>query len=212
MVAKRIISGFLGCILLIMGNVALADQTPDPMKMLKNTTGQVIDKLKHNQKKLHQDPDFVYDIIHEVLLPQVDVRVMSMSVLGRNAWRKASEKQRTAFTKAFTKTVIKTYASALKEYQDQKVTFQPLRGGYEGKSVLKVDSHIVQQNGNKVPITYSLILKDNQWKIFDLNVEGISLLQSFRSQFASELAQGKSLDEIIEELRQHNKKMNNSND
>lgn len=207
--AKRLTSILVGFMMMITANLALANNPPDPMKMLKNTTGDLIQKLKNNQKKLHQDPDFVYDIIHKVLLPKVDVRVMSMSVLGRNAWRKASEKQKKAFTQAFTKTVIKTYASALKEYQDQKVTFQPLRGDYQDKHVLKVNSHIVQQNGNKVPISYSLILKDNQWKIFDLNVEGISLLQSFRSQFASELAQGKSLDEIIEELKQHNKKMNN---
>lgn len=207
---KRITIVFVSFMMLIMGNLALASKTPDPMKMLKNTTGTLIDKLQNNQKKLHQDPDFVYKIINNVLLPKVDVRVMSMSVLGRNAWRNASEQQRKAFTQAFTKTVIKTYASALKEYQDQKVTFQPLRGGYEGKHVLDIDSHIVQKDGNKVPISYSLIRNDGEWKIYDLNVEGISLLQSFRSQFASELAQGKSIDEIIEELKQHNKKLNNN--
>lgn len=206
---QRITSALIGIMLLLVGNWALANQTPDPMKMLKNTTGELIQKLKNNQTKLHNDPDYVYKIINNVLLPKVDVRVMSMSVLGRNAWRKASEKQRKAFTKTFTQTVIRTYASALKSYENEKVTFAPLRGGYQGKNLLTVDSHIVQKNGNKVPITYSLILKNGQWKIYDLKVEGVSLLQSFRSQFASELTQGKSVDDLIKQLQQHNQKINN---
>lgn len=206
---QRITSALIGIMLLLVGNWVLADQTPDPMKMLKNTTGQLIQKLQNNQQKLHHDPDYVYKIINNVLLPKVDVRVMSMSVLGRNPWRQASETQRKKFTKTFTQTVIRTYASALKSYEDEKVTFSPLRGGYQGKNLLDVDSHIVQKNGNKVPITYSLILKDGQWKIYDLKVEGVSLLQSFRSQFASELTQGKSVDDLIKQLQQHNQKINN---
>ena len=195
-------------LLCFFGIMSVAYGMSDPMIMLKNTTDQLLASLKANRAHLKSDPTFVYGLVNRILLPKVNVQVMSMSVLGRNAWSKANATERQQFTKAFTQTVVKTYSSALNAYTNQAVRFYPIRGGYEGKSVLQVNSQIVRPDGGPaVPISYSLVAQGGQWRIYDLSVEGISLLQSFRSQFASELAQGQTVAQIISELQKHNSAM-----
>lgn len=204
---KKIIAGL---ILLVSASFVFADNTPDPMIMLKQTTDTLLASLQANKTKLKADPAYVYSIVNQVLLPKVDVNIMSMSVLGRNAWAQATPGQRQQFTKAFTTTVVKTYASALNAYTNETIQFYPIRGGYQGKQILQVNSQVVRRNGPPVPVSYSLVLQNGQWRVYDLNVEGISLLQSFRSQFASQLAQGQTIAQIIANLQAHNAKMNNA--
>jgi phospholipid transport system substrate-binding protein len=194
-------------ILLTCAGVAFAASSPNPMVMLKNITGNLLSSLSKNQVKLRANPTYVYSIVNRILLPKVDVQVMSMTVLGRNGWYRATPSQRTQFTKAFTTTVVKTYASALNAYTNETIKFYPIRGGYQGRTVLQVNSQILRPDGPPVPVSYSLVLRNGNWKVYDLNVEGISLLQSFRSQFASQLAQGYSVAKIIQTLKSHNAKM-----
>jgi len=138
------------------------------------------------------------------LLPHVDVTGMSRSVLGREAWNKASPADRQAFTQAFTQLVIRTYSTPLAEYTNETVTFLPIRGGLDG-SFTRVSSVIVRPSGQRIPLSYSLVSKNNDWKIYDLSVEGVSLLQSFRSQFGQVL-QNSSMQDLIAQMRQHTKK------
>src|SRR3990167_7806846 len=201
---KKLIILGVSCFML---TTAFAQQTPDPMAMLKQTTDQLLANLKANKPKLKQNPTFVYGLVNQILLPKVNVQVMSMSVLGRNAWAQATPAQQTAFTKAFTTTVIKTYSSALNAYTNETIKFFPIRGGYQGKQVLQVNSQVIRPDGPPVPISYSLVLQGSIWQVYDLSVEGISLLQSFRSQFSSQLAQGQTIAQVITDLQQHNAKM-----
>lgn len=181
--------------------------TPNPTTMLNNMTNQLLSALKQNRAKLQSQPTFVYSLVDKILLPHVDKITMAQSVLGRQGWTKATPAERKAFTNEFTNTVIRTYASALNAYTDETVKYFPIRGGYEGKQFVQVNSQIVRPDGPPVPITYSMILNGNEWKVFDMNVEGISLLQSFRSQFSAQLSQGMSVSQIISNLKAHNQKI-----
>lgn len=198
---------YLSFILLCCVSASVFAATPNPVSMLKGTTSKLISALKQNRSKLRSQPSYVYKIVDKVLLPQVDTIVMAQSVLGRTGWRKATPAQRREFTNEFTNTVIRTYASALSAYTNEKVVFSPLRGGYQGRQVIQINSKIMRQNGPPVAITYSVILRNGKWKIFDLNVEGISLLQSFRSQFSAQLSGGDSMAKIIQNLKNHNTKI-----
>jgi phospholipid transport system substrate-binding protein len=82
------------------------------------------------------------------------------------------------------------------------VHFFPVRGGYEGKNNLEVISQIERPDGPPVKVSYRMVYKGS-WKIYDLNVEGISMLGSFRSQFADQLANG-NIDALIQTLKEHN--------
>lgn len=171
-----------------------------PLPMLEGSANQIIAMLKENKATLKQNPQVIHQAVQRYLLPNVDVSGMSRSVLGRQAWGKATNNERQAFSQAFTKLVIRTYATPLAEYTDEKIKFLPIRGSLDGR-FLRVNSVIIRSNGQNIPLSYSLVSKNGTWKIYDLSVEGVSLLQSFRSQFADAL-RNSSIQEIIKKLNE----------
>lgn len=174
-----------------------------PVPMLESSANQIIQTLKQNQATLKQNHQIVYQAIERYLLPNVDVNGMSRSVLGRLAWNKATAAEKKEFTKAFTQLVIRTYASPLAEYSGETVKFAPYRDS-ENSRFTRVNSVISRSNGQRIPLSYNLVSKDGQWKIYDLSVEGVSLLQSFRSQFGQVL-QSSSMHDLIAQMRQNKK-------
>ncbi|HBI21091.1 MAG TPA: signal peptidase [Legionella sp.] len=174
-----------------------------PVPMLEQTANQILDTLKKNQASLKSNHQIIFQAIERYLLPNVDVMGMSRSVLGRDAWGKATLDEKKAFTKAFTQLVIRTYASPLAEYSGETVQFLPLRGPVDGRFT-RVTSVISRSSGQKIPLSYNLVSKNGQWKIYDLSVEGVSLLQSFRSQFGQVL-QHSNMKGLIAEMQQKKK-------
>src|SRR3990167_6334031 len=106
---------------------------PSPVPMLENTATQIINTLKKNQSSLKGNHQIIYHAIEHYLLPNVDVNGMSRSVLGRQAWNKASPAEKAEFTQAFTQLVIRTYASPLAEYSGETVLFLPLRDATDSR-------------------------------------------------------------------------------
>ncbi len=172
-----------------------------PVPMLENAATQIIDTLKKNQASLKLNHQIVYHAIERYLLPNVDVVGMSRSVLGRQAWNKASAAEKTEFTHAFTQLVIRTYASPLADYSGETVAFLPLRASADSRFT-RVNSVISRSNGQHIPLSYNLVSKNGQWKIYDLSVEGVSLLQSFRSQFGQVL-QNSSMKDLLAQMHQN---------
>jgi phospholipid transport system substrate-binding protein len=174
-----------------------------PLDLLQNTSNQLISALRQNQATLKTKPQVVYRIVDQILLPHVDLVNMSSRALDRNAWLSATPEQRQAFTQQFTILLIRTYASALAQYTNEKVSFLPLRGDFNNLARVQVDSSIIRESGPTISVSYRLMRINNQWKLYDFSVDGVSLIQSFRSQFADELQQ-RGLDGLIQELSQHN--------
>ncbi|WP_298626836.1 phospholipid-binding protein MlaC [uncultured Legionella sp.] len=170
-----------------------------PVPMLEHAANDIIATLKENKSSLKSNPSIIYKAVETYLLPNVDVAGMSRSVLGRQAWSKASAAERSQFSQAFTRLVIRTYSSPLTQYSDETVQFLPLRGSLDSRFI-RVNSVIVRSKGQNIPLSYSLVAKNGQWKIYDISVEGVSLLQSFRSQFAQAL-QHSSITEVIKEMQ-----------
>ncbi len=194
----RILKTILLAVGVVLSPMIIAQSSPVPM--LEQTANEIISTLKQNKANLKSNPNIVYNAVEKHLLPIVDVAGMSRSVLGRQAWMKASETQRTQFSQAFTRLVIRTYSSPLAQYSDETVQFLPVRGSLNSR-FMRVNSLIVRSEGQNIPLTYSLVDKNGQWKIYDISVEGVSLLQSFRSQFAQVL-QNSSIDEVIKQMQQ----------
>ena len=169
-----------------------------PVPMLEHSANDIIAKLKENKSHLKSNPEIINKVINTCLLPHVDVDGMSRSVLGRQAWNKATPAERVQFSQEFTRLVIRTYANPLAQYSDETIQFLPLRGSVNSR-FLRVNSIIVRSSGQNIPLTYSLVSKNNEWKIYDLSVEGVSLLQSFRSQFAQAL-QNTSITEVTKKM------------
>lgn len=189
----RIIKTILFVVSVILSPIIYAQNSPIPM--LEQTANNIIATLKENKSSLKSNPNIIYQAVETNLLPIVDVAGMSRSVLGRQAWSKATEKQKNQFSKAFTRLVIRTYSSPLAQYTNESIQFLPLRGSVNSR-FLRVNSIIVRSEGQNIPLSYSLVSKNGQWRIYDLSVEGVSLLQSFRSQFAEAL-KNSSIDEVV---------------
>ena len=125
---------------------------------------------------------------------------MSRSVIRPNVWRQASSGQRSRFTRAFTRLVTRTYSGALSEYTNETVKFHPIRGGYQGKRRLTVHSTIQRKGARNIDISYRVYNRGGRWKIYDMSVAGVSILQSYRSQFSSQLSRG-SFEKLIAKLK-----------
>ena len=183
---------------MFLSQTMLAQSSPVPM--LERAANEIISTLKENKSSLKSNPSIIYKAVETHLLPNVDVAGMARSVLGRQAWNKASPAERVQFSRAFTRLVIRTYSSPLAQYSDETIQFLPLRGSLNSR-FMRVNSVIVRSEGQNIPLSYSLVSKNGQWKIYDISVEGVSLLQSFRSQFAQVL-QHSSINEVIRQMQQ----------
>lgn len=129
---------------------------------------------------------------------------MSRRVLPPQIWNSATPSQRMQFQKEFTTTLIRTYASALTSYQDQTVQFYPIRGGYQGLRTVEVRSEITGSETQPIQVTYRLMRVGSVWRLYDLSVEGVSMLESFRSQYAEILSSG-SMEQLLQRMSQHNR-------
>lgn len=180
---------------------------PSPVVMLEKNSSAIIQALQSNQATIRRNAKVVYGIVDRIFVrPHVDLTLMSRRALGPNDWNKASVSQRNQFSREFADLLIYTYAGALAQYTGEEVKYFPIRGGYAGKTSVQVDSVILRPSGPKIPVSYKLVLhSDNDWKVYDMTVEGISLVNSFRSQFSRELAQG-GMENLIKRLQQHNAK------
>ena len=108
--------------------------------MLKQTSDDVIAELKAKNVNVKKDRSMVHEIVDRILLPHVDIRGMARSALGRTVWKKASAAQRNKFSNEFITLMIRTYSGALVAYSDERIKFLPIRGGYDGKRRVKVNS------------------------------------------------------------------------
>ena len=162
-----------------------------PVDFLDGIATRVIKSL--DQKKGRLTPGVAYSIVNRIMLPHVDVTGMSRSVLGRDAWNKASGGDRSRFSREFTKLVVRTYSKAISKYTDEKVS----------DARVEVKSLVKRSNGPNIPINYRLIRKGSRWKVYDLSVEGVSLVATYRSQFASQIRNG-GINTIINQLKQKN--------
>jgi phospholipid transport system substrate-binding protein len=177
---------------------AYAMAVSSPVHMLQSTSDQMLDAL---QKTENRNDAALYHLVRRILLPHVDLDLMCEQVLGRY-WIKATPDQRTQFKTQFTYYVTRTYSSALSSYTNEKVRFFPLRGGASGNRV-QVNSAIDQSNGQSISVSYRLILSGGQWKVYDFSVEGVSIIDNYRAQFADTL-RTEGLEGLIKRLKSRN--------
>ena len=197
---KKVIVALFG---LLIGTMAWAISSP--VELLQNTSNQLISALQRNQATLKTKPQIVYGIVNQILLPHVDVMSMSSKALGREAWLRATPTQRQAFSQQFASLLIRTYSSALAQYTNERVNFLPLRGDYNNQSRVQVNSVIVRESGPSINLSYRMMRVGGQWMLYDFSVDGVSIIESFRSQFV-EVLQQRGIDGLINELAQHNAK------
>lgn len=181
---------------------AAGADTPGPEALVKQTTHDVLEVLEKHKEEIHSDPTKVAGYVRDLVIPHFDFALMSRFVLAR-AWQSASEDQRKAFTKEFKQLLIRTYGKSLAEYSGQKVNFPPMQSD-PSRGRVTVPTEVEQQDGPTIPIDYSLYKTDSgEWKVFDVVIDGVSLVQNYRSSFASKIDRS-GMDALIKQLRERN--------
>lgn len=202
---RNIMTGFLAIGLMLWTSIAVATPLPDPTPNLQAWSNDMIAALQKNQASIRKNPQEVYDIVDNILVPHCDVGLMARLALGRNAWNNATPTEKKDFIPAFQSLMQRTYASGLSSYTDESVKFFPIRGGMqEGQNRVEVKSEILRNDGPNIAVNYRLIFQKGDWYVYDFCVEGVCMIDSFRSQFAADLSNGVTVPELIKKLNAHN--------
>ena len=178
--------------------------TPTAEEIVRSTADQVIARLKADREELNARPELIYNLVDELIIPHFDFTSMSKWVLGQN-WRKATPAQQESFTTQFRTLLVRTYAKALLEYSDNEITYYPVQDNPES-NLLVVKTDVAQTGSTKIPINYSLHIKEGEWKVVDVAINGISLVSTYRGSFASQIRTN-GLDSLINQLIDKNNKI-----
>jgi phospholipid transport system substrate-binding protein len=190
---------FLTLLLLLLVAPVMASTGPE--MLIRETSEKVLDEIKTNAKKYASDPQGIYKLVDEVVLPHFDFESMTDLALGRYKDEVDSE-QRPAIIYEFRLLLVRTYSSALLEYTDQAMIYLPMEG-VEADGEVTVRTEIEQAGGFPIPINYMLRLGDDGWKVIDISVDDVSLVTNYRSSFARAIKKD-GVDGLIETLRSRN--------
>ncbi len=169
---------------------------------VKANADDVLALIKKDKDIQNGDMRKIYDLAEEKILPNFDFERIGRLVLGKY-WAGATKQQQEDFTKEFRSLMIRTYSSALSKYRNQTIEYKPLRAQPTDKDVT-VKTLIVQPGGQPIAVDYALEKSGDTWKVFDIAIEGVSLVTNYRSQFSGEVRQS-SLDGLIQKLAEKNK-------
>lgn len=178
---------------------AWAQQAPDAL--VKEVSTEVMDAAREDKAIQQGDVQRVITLVDSKIMPHVDFERMTASAVGRY-WRQASAEQKQRLQTEFKQLLVRTYAGALAQVKDQRVVMKPMRASPEDKEVI-VRSE-VRGKGDPVQMDYRLEKTANGWKIYDVNVLGVWLVENYRNSFAQEISQG-GIDGLISKLAERNK-------
>lgn len=178
---------------------AVADS---PQDVIKETSQRMIAALNKDRPALQQDASKIYDLVDQILLPHFDFELISRWALGKY-WRSASPEQRTRFTDQFRTLLVRAYASALLEYSNEEIRFPATSAPAANTNDVTVPTQVQPRSGAPIPINYSMHFMNGAWKVYDVTVDGISLVTNYRDTFVSQIRDG-GMDAVIQGLEQRN--------
>jgi phospholipid transport system substrate-binding protein len=176
---------------------APAANTLGPQELVENSAKRMLAELDKNRPVYAKDPAKLDALVANVLLPNFDSEYSARLVLGQT-WRTATEDQRKRFVDAFYHSLLRNYGTALLNFTADKFVILPYKGD-PGDKTATVRTEVKKSSGENVPVNFSLRKTETGWKAWDVVIEGISYVKSFRTDFGAEIQQ-KGLDEVINRL------------
>ena len=173
----------------------------EAVKLVDDTTNAIKTAIRKDKDALAKDKNRLMMLVDEIVLPHFDFNKMSSWALGRY-WKQASKEQKTKFTNEFRKLLVRTYAVALLDNVDRKITLLPAKPGKTDDKVL-IQTEVEQGGGFPIPIDYKMHRLDGQWKVYDVVIDGISLVSNYRTSFSQEIRKS-GIDSVIASMAQRN--------
>lgn len=198
----KLIVNLLAGVAFVLSAITVAAETIAPDVLVKNTANEVLEIVRKDKDIQTGDMRKIGQLAEEKILPHFDFDRMSRMVLGKN-WSKATKEQQQQFIVEFRSLLVRTYASALTKYRNQTIEYKPLRAQATDTEVT-VKTQVMQSGGQPLPIEYSLAKNDDAWKVYDVVIEGVSLVTTYRGQFSTEVKQS-GMDGLIHKLADKNR-------
>ena len=158
-------------------------------------------EITANSGSYKSDPQKVYKLVDELVLPHFDFAAMTDLALGRYI-DEVNAEQKPAIVSEFRQLLVRTYSSALFEYTGQELIYLPMEGS-EAEGLVTIRTEIEQAGGFPIPINYKLRLGEKGWKVFDVSVDEVSLVTNYRSSFARAIKKD-GVDGLIKTLQERN--------
>ena len=174
----------------------------DPTKLIETSANIMTSELDARRAEFRKDPAKLRALVERVLLPNFDVDHSARLVLGKH-WRTATPAQRQRFIDAFYGSLMTNYGDAMLEFTGDRIRVLPSTVAPDATSAV-VRTEVKRSNGQKIPVNYSLRKTEQGWKAWDVVIEGISYVKSFREDFGAEIDQ-KGLDAVIQRLEAQNR-------
>lgn len=160
------------------------------MQIIKADKGVVADKAK------------LYQLVDAKVLPHFDFNRMTQLAMGRN-WKNASDAQKETLVKEFRQLLVRTYSTSLSQFKNQTIDFKPTKVA-DADTEVTVKTLVNQPGGSPVPIDYSMQKSNSSWKVFDVTVEGVSLVTNYRGEF-NEQIRSAGIDGLVKTLADKNR-------
>ncbi len=178
---------------------AQAQTAPDAL--IKQVSTEVIDTVKSDKAIQAGDVGKIISLVDAKVMPHVNFQRMTASAVGRH-WRSATPEQQKRLQDEFKILIVRTYAGALTQVKDQTVQLKPLRAGADDNEVVVRTE--VKGKGDAIQLDYRLEKNGGGWKIYDVNVLGVWLVEQYKSSFAQEIGSA-GVDGLIAKLAERNK-------
>lgn len=184
---KRIQISLAALLLSMVSTVLVAAEQHPAQTLIVDSISTLLEVLETEGDRLKSDPDYLQSKVDELVVPNLDFNTMTKLAVGK-FWRKADSAQKIELVTEFKTLLLNTYTSALTQYSGESIVFEPFRPeSREDRAVVR--STFSQSGGSDVPVTYKLRSKSG-WTIYDIEVNNISLVTSYRSAFANEIEKG----------------------
>jgi phospholipid transport system substrate-binding protein len=179
--------------------LAVAQETPD--QLVKRTTDEILVIIKSDKDVASGNTAKVVQLAEQKVLPHFDFARMTRLAVGRN-WAQATDAQKEALTNAFRTMLVRTYSSSLSQYRNQTIDVKPLKLAPADKEAT-VRTAVIQQGGPPIPIDYAMEKTDSGWKVYDVVIDGASLVTTYRGTFNDQIQKG-GIDGLVKTLQERN--------
>ena len=192
--------------LLLVGMVAPAPAADDPTAVVRDTAERVLNSLRTDRAR-YQDDKALFQLVREVVFPRIDRERTAQWVLGAN-WRTATPAQREQFINEFSDLLLRTYGTALRQYDSEKLNYLPVQAP-AGADRVTVRTEIIRPDGPKVSVDYQLTNRSGEWKVYDVIIENVSMVVTYRSEYAA-IIKRDGMDGLLKQLAERNRAIKNS--
>ena len=179
-------------------------QTEAPDVLIKRISQEVLDLAKTDKRVQSGDQDRIMEVVQTRIIPYVNFQRMTAMAAGR-LWREATPDQQAALTKEFRTLLIYTYSGAISQVRNQKLEFKPMRAAPDDDEV-EVRTMVLQARGEPIQLNYRLEKTTAGWKIFDVNILGAWLVETYKGSFSTEIGKA-GIDGLIKVLAERNKRL-----